>query len=71
MTISLHPIGNNVNHLRLCGVGLLSLDEVDSWLFALDLPESERKAACRQIMSEGYYAMSNVEYRVTIECFKQ
>ena len=71
MTTELHPIGNGVNRLRLCGVGLLSLDEVDSWLFAIDLPQRERKAACRQILDEGYYAVSNIEYRVTVECTKQ
>lgn len=71
MTTSLHPIGNRVNRLRLCGVGLLSLDEVESWLYALDMLQEERKAACRQIMSDGYYAVSNLEYRVTVECTKQ
>lgn len=71
MTIELHPIENMVNRLRLRGVTLLSLDDVDAWLYAIDMPHSERKAACRQILGEGYYAVSNIEHRVTIECTKQ
>ena len=71
MTTDLHPIGNGVNLLTLCGVTLLSLDEVDAWLFAIDVPQGQRKAACRQIMGEGYYAVSNIECRVTVECTKQ
>lgn len=71
MTTELIPIGGCVNLLRLCDVGLFSLDAVDAWLFAIDVPQGERKAACRQIMADGYYAVSNREYRVTIECTKQ
>ena len=70
MKTDLYPLSDGVNLLVLKGVNLLSLDDVDSWLFAIDLPDSERKAACRQIMSEGYYCVSNIEYRVTVECFK-
>ena len=68
MTTELHPIGNGINRLSLRGVTLLSLDEVDSWLFALDLSQEERKEACRQIMKDGYYTISNIEYRVTVSC---
>lgn len=71
MTIDLHPIGNGVNSLKLGGVTLLSLDDVDAWLFAIDVPQGERNAACWQIMTKGYHAVSNIEYRVTVGCTKQ
>ena len=70
MKTDLHSIGNGVNRLSLYGVTLLSLDDVDAWLLAIDMPHSQRKEACRQIMSDGYYAVSNIEYRVTVECTK-
>lgn len=54
MTAELTPIGNGVNLLRICGVTLRTLDKVDSWLYAIDLPDVERKRACRQIMADGY-----------------
>ena len=62
------PSLNGVNRLLIYGVTLLSIDDVDAWLFAIDMPQSQRKEACRQIMSEGYYGVSNIEYKVTVEC---
>ena len=71
MTTGLTPIGNGVNRLSLRCVTPLALNEVDSWLYAIGMPPEQRETACRQIMHEGYYAVSNIEYKVTIECTKQ
>ena len=71
MTTELQPIGNGVNRLMIRDITPLSLGDVNAWLFAIELPLSERDAACRYIMSEGYYAVSNIDYRVTVECTKQ
>lgn len=68
MTTELFPIDGSVNLLRLGGVTLLTLDVVDSWLCAIDLPQEARNSAHRQILGDGYYAVSNIEYRVTVEC---
>lgn len=70
MTTSLRSIDNGVNLLEISGVTLLSLEDVNAWLFAIDMPPRERKAACRQILADGYYAVSNIEHRVTVVCEK-
>lgn len=68
MTTNLSYLNEKVNLLTLSGVTLIHMDEVDAWLYAIDLAPSERKAACLQILSDGSYTVSNIEHRVTVEC---
>lgn len=65
MTTTLTPIENGVNLLKVCGVTLLSIDDVDAWLYALDLQQGEREQACKHVLGKGFYAVSNMRYRVT------
>ena len=64
MKTSLHPSCNGVNVLDVRGVTLLTLDEVDSWLFSIGVSSKDRATACRQILAEGSYSVCNIEYRV-------
>lgn len=66
MKTRLECISEGVNLLTVSGIKLGDLDEVDSWLFAIDMAQADRRAACRQIMTEGSYAVSNIEHRVTV-----
>lgn len=68
MTINLTPIDNFTNLLTLQNVTLLSLDDVDAWLYAIEMTTSERSHACRQIMTDGKFSVCNIEHRVEIEC---
>lgn len=68
MIVDLQPIADSVNRLTLQGVTLLSLDDVDSWLYAIDMIHSERSDACRQLMTDGKYSVCNIEHRVEMEC---
>lgn len=68
MITRLHPISNGVNVLDISGVTLLSLDDVDAWLFAIDMLPKERTEACRQIVSEGSFNVCNIEHRVEVRC---
>lgn len=70
MNTRLKCIDNRVNLLTVSGITLTDLDEVDGWLYALDMAQAERRAACRQIMTDGSFAVSNIEHRVTVQ-FKQ
>lgn len=65
---NLIPIEDGVNLLSVQGVTLLDIDEVDSWLYAMDLLSSERKKACRQLLAEGSFSMCNIEHRVEMVC---
>ena len=70
MRAVMRTIGNAVNELTLSGLAETSLDGVRAWLFAIDMPDYERESACQQILSDGYYAVSNIEHRVTVVCEK-
>lgn len=70
MISHLKSLDGGVNLLELCDVSHRSLRDVEVWLFAVGVPESQRKAACRQIMTDGFYSVSNIEYRLTVECRK-
>lgn len=61
---------DNVNTLTLSGVSLIDMDDVDAWLYAIDMTAKERKDACRKILTDGRYDVSNIEHRVTF-LFKQ
>ena len=63
-------LDDGVNLLTVSDVSLIDLDDVDSWLSAIGMEASERPSACRRIMTEGSYSVSNVEHRITLE-FKQ
>ncbi len=64
MTTSLIPLKDCVNRLSIQNISLLGIDEVDAWLYALDFTPSERKKACRQLLSDGKYSVCNIEHRL-------
>lgn len=68
MTTELHPIANNVNLLRLRHIDLLDTDNVDAWLFAIDMTGKERSDAIRRVLEGEEFCVSNIEYRVTVSC---
>jgi hypothetical protein len=68
MKTDLYPLSDSVNLLVLKGVNLLSLDDVDSWLYAIGMNASERSEACCQLMSDGHFDVCNIEYRVHVKC---
>jgi len=68
MTTSLEPADNAVSILAMRGVTLTDLDVVDSWLHAIDMSDSERRSACRQVFTDGLYSVCNIEYRVEVYC---
>ena len=70
MTTKLEYIDENVNKLTLSGITLLDLDDVSSWLHALDVPHTESRSICRNILTDGIHTMSNIEHRLTV-LFKQ
>lgn len=59
-----------VSLLTVSDVSLIDLDHVDAWLAAIGMAACERPAACRKILTDGCYMVSNVEHRVTL-MFKQ
>ena len=61
---NLKPIEGGVSLLTIQGVTLLDIDEVDAWLYAIDFTPSERKNACRQLLSDGKYSVCNIEHRL-------
>ena len=63
-------LDDGVNLLTVSDVSLIDLDDVDSWLNAIGMEVSERPSACRRILTEGGYTVSNVEHRITL-VFKQ
>lgn len=67
MNTRMKSINDRVNLLTVSGITLTDLDEVDAWLYALDMAETDRRAACRQIITDGSYSVSNIEHRVTLE----
>ena len=68
MKTGLYPLSDGVNLLVLKGVNLLSLDDVDSWLYAIGMNASERSEACYQLMSDGHFDVCNIEYCVYVKC---
>ena len=68
MTTELHPIVNKANMLKLRNVRPHDADDVDAWLFAIDLTEAERREAIRMILSGEEFCISNIEHRVTLSC---
>jgi len=70
MKTNLQPIGGGVNLLTLEGVTLTDLDDVDSWLFAIDIPPKERNEACLRILADGSFSVCNIEHRVEVNCRK-
>lgn len=70
MNTRMKSINDRVNLLTVSGITLTDLDEVDAWLYALDMAETDRRSACRQIITDGSYSVSNIEHRVTLE-FRQ
>lgn len=68
MKTDLYPLSDGVNLLVLKGVNLLSLDDVDSWLYAIGMNAIERSEACCQLMSDGHFDVCNIEYRVHVKC---
>ena len=71
MNAILETRDDKVNVLCLEDVLPCDLYIVRAWLFAMGFPHRERETVCRQIMGDGFYAVSNIEYRLTIECTKQ
>lgn len=69
MKTDLIPLSCGVNRLSLKDVSLIDIDNVDSWLYAIDLPPCERKAACLQVLTRGNYSVCNIEYRIEV-CIK-
>ena len=67
MNTRMKSINDRVNMLTVSGITLTDLDEVDAWLYALDMAETDRRAACCQIIADGSYSVSNIEHRVTLE----
>lgn len=68
---SLHPTKEGVTMLKLQGVTVTDLDEVESWLFAIDMLPVERRKACKQILTEGYFFVCNIENKVEIRCMSR
>lgn len=70
MKTNLSPISNRVNLLTISGITLIDLDEVAAWLNACDIYGRHEQEACRQILRDGSFSVSNIEHRVTL-LFKQ
>lgn len=68
MTTNLYPIGNGVSILLMQNVALTDLDEVDAWLYAIDMMPKERHKVCQQILTDGTFSVCNIEHRVEVCC---
>ena len=68
MRTSLHPMPNRINLLSLCDVTLLDMDNVNAWFEAIDMSSDERRDACKKILSDGSFAVCNIEYRLEVCC---
>lgn len=66
MTTNLRSIENGVNLLTIQGITIIDLDEVDSWLFAIDMLPKERHEACKQVLADGTFSVCNIEHRVEV-----
>lgn len=66
MITNLRPTSNCVNLLLMEDVNLLDLDNVDSWLYALDFLPKERHDICLQVMSDEEFRACNIEHRVEV-----
>ena len=64
MRTSLHPMPDRMCLLSLCDVTLLDMDNVNAWLEAIDMSSDERRDACKKILSDGSFAVCNIEYRL-------
>ena len=67
MKTNLRPDKNGINLLIMRDVTVIDLDEVDSWLFAIDMLPKERNDACRQILSYGWYSVCNIDHKVEVD----
>lgn len=68
MKIRLHPMPNRMNLLSLRDLTLLDMDNVNAWLEAIDMSSDERRDACKKILSDGCFAVCNIEYRLEVCC---
>ena len=68
MRTSLHPMPDRICLLSLCDVTLLDMDNVNAWLEAIDMSTDERRDACKMILSDGSFAVCNIEHRLEICC---
>ena len=68
MRTSLHPMPDRMCLLSLCDVTLLDMDNVNAWLEAIDMSLDERRDACKKILSDGSFAVCNIENRLEVCC---
>lgn len=68
MKMTLTPVGDCVNVLRLENIGYSDIEYVEAWLHACSIPPSEMPHICDLIMKEGRYDFCNIECRVAVEC---
>lgn len=68
MRTSLHPMPNRINLLSLRDLTLLDMDNVNAWLEAIDMSPDERRDACKKILSDGSFAVCNIEHRLEVCC---
>lgn len=66
MKTNLSYLSKKVNLLTLTNINIINMDDVDAWLYAIDFSPSDRKEACRQILTDGNFSVSNIEHRITI-----
>lgn len=66
MKIRLHPMPNRMNLLSLRDLTQIDMDNVNSWLEAIDMSSDERRDACKKILSDGSFAVCNIEYRLEV-----
>lgn len=68
MTMTLAPVGDCVNVLRLEDIGHSDFAFLKAWLYACSIPPSEMRHIFNLIMDEGRYDFCNIECRVAVEC---
>ena len=71
MRTSLHPMPDRLNLLVLHGITILDMDDVDAWMEAIDMFPKERHKACRQILTDGSFAVCNIEHRLEMRCYSR
>ena len=64
----LHPMPDRMCLLSLCDVTLLDMDNVNAWFEAIDMSSDERRDACKMILSDGSFAVCNIEHRLEVCC---
>lgn len=57
---------NGANLLLLKNVSLINLDDVVSWLYALEYPVEEYKHLCMQVLCDEMVMFSNIKHRITM-----